>query len=35
VMIDPFNPVKITTEAMKYEVKDYYRSWMTKKELTH
>lgn len=35
VMIDPFNPVKITTEALKYEVKDYYKSWMTKKELTH
>ncbi len=35
VMIDPFNPVKITTEAMKYEVKDYFKSWMTKKELTH
>lgn len=35
VMIDPFNPVKITVDAMKYEVKDYYRSWMTEKELTH
>lgn len=30
VMIDPFNPLKITTEAMKYEVKDYYKSWMSK-----
>jgi len=29
VMIDPFNPVKITNEAMKYEVKDYYKSWMS------
>lgn len=29
VMIDPFNPLKITTEAMKYEVKDYYKSWIT------
>lgn len=35
VMIDPFNPVKITVDAMKYEVKDYYRSWMSEKELTH
>jgi homogentisate 1,2-dioxygenase len=30
VMIDPFNPLKITTEALKYEVKDYYTSWITK-----
>jgi len=28
VMIDPFNPVKITTEAMGIEVKDYYQSWL-------
>lgn len=28
VMIDPFKPVAITTEAMKIEVKDYYKSWM-------
>jgi hypothetical protein len=27
-MIDPFNPLKITEEALKYEVKDYYASWM-------
>ncbi|MDP3927696.1 MAG: homogentisate 1,2-dioxygenase [Bacteroidota bacterium] len=27
VMIDPFNPVKITKEAMNYEVTDYYKSW--------
>lgn len=27
VMIDPFNPVKITEDALKYEVKDYYKSW--------
>ena len=32
-MIDPFNPLKISKEAMAYEVKDYYRSWMTSKEL--
>lgn len=29
VMIDPFNPVKITKEALQYEVKDYYRSWLS------
>ncbi len=29
VMIDPFNPVNITTEAMKLEVPDYYKSWLT------
>ncbi len=29
VMIDPFNPVKITTEALKLEVADYYKSWLT------
>lgn len=28
VMIDPFNPVMITEEAMNIEVKDYYKSWM-------
>ncbi len=28
VMIDPFNPLKITTDAMNYEVKDYYKSWI-------
>ena len=35
VMIDPFNPLKITTEALKYEVKDYYKSWISKPQLTH
>lgn len=29
VMIDPFNPVKITHEALQYEVKDYYKSWLS------
>lgn len=29
VMIDPFNALKISEEALKYEVKDYYRSWQT------
>ncbi len=28
VMIDPFNPLMITEEAMKIEVKDYYKSWL-------
>ncbi len=32
VMIDPFSPVKITKEALKIEVIDYYKSWMTKEE---
>jgi homogentisate 1,2-dioxygenase len=32
VMIDPFNPLKITKEALKYEVKDYYKSWMHQTE---
>ena len=31
VMIDPFNPVKITTEAVKIELEQYYQSWLTKK----
>lgn len=29
VMIDPFNPVKITKEAMKIEQEDYYQSWLS------
>jgi homogentisate 1,2-dioxygenase len=29
VMIDPFNPVKITKEALKLELPDYYQSWNT------
>lgn len=29
VMIDPFSPVMITEEAMKIEVPDYYKSWLT------
>lgn len=28
VMIDPFNPVKITEEALAIEVKDYHKSWI-------
>ncbi len=28
VMIDPFNPLMITEEAMKLEVDDYYKSWI-------
>jgi len=27
-MIDPFNPVMITEEALNIEVKDYYKSWL-------
>lgn len=29
VMIDPFEPMMITREAMKIEVKDYYLSWLS------
>ncbi len=29
VMIDPFNPVMITKEALSIEVPDYYKSWLT------
>ena len=29
VMIDPFRPVMITEEALKLEVDDYYKSWIT------
>jgi len=29
VMIDPFNPVMITEEAMHIEVDGYYKSWLT------
>jgi homogentisate 1,2-dioxygenase len=32
VMIDPFKPVKITKEAMKLEVEDYYLSWLNPNE---
>ncbi len=28
VMIDPFNPVSITEEALKIQVEDYYKSWL-------
>jgi homogentisate 1,2-dioxygenase len=28
VMIDPFNPVKITKEAMELEFQEYYQSWV-------
>lgn len=33
VMIDPFAPVMVTEEAMKLQVDDYYKSWLT--ELQH
>lgn len=29
VMIDPFNPVMVTKEALSIEVNDYYKSWIT------
>ena len=29
VMIDPFNPVMVTREALKIEVDGYYKSWLT------
>ncbi len=29
VMIDPFRPVMITEEALKLEVDDYYKSWLS------
>ncbi len=28
VMIDPFNPVKITSDAMNLEIEEYYQSWL-------
>jgi homogentisate 1,2-dioxygenase len=28
VMIDPFQPIMVTEEALKLEVKDYYKSWI-------
>jgi homogentisate 1,2-dioxygenase len=27
VMIDPFNPLMITEDALTFEVEDYYRVW--------
>ncbi|MBW7845224.1 MAG: homogentisate 1,2-dioxygenase [Bacteroidia bacterium] len=30
VMIDPFNPIQITKDALAMEVPDYYMSWMEK-----
>ncbi len=33
VMIDPFNPVQITKEALNIELEDYYQSWSSKKTL--
>lgn len=35
VMIDPFAPVMITKEALKYEIKDYYLSWRKSEELVN
>ncbi len=33
VMIDPFRPVKITSEALGYELRDYYKSWLSQPAL--
>jgi len=30
VMVDPFNPLKITKEALEIEVDGYYKSWLSK-----
>ncbi len=35
VMIDPFMPVMITEEAVKIDVKDYYKSWLEELEINH
>jgi len=32
VMIDTFNPLMLTEDALKIEDKDYYRSWITSDE---
>jgi homogentisate 1,2-dioxygenase len=29
VMIDPFSPLMITEDALKLEINDYYKSWLT------
>ena len=34
VMIDPFNPVGITEEALKIEVNGYYKSWISEPVLS-
>jgi homogentisate 1,2-dioxygenase len=34
VMIDPFRPVKMTTEATKIEIPDYYQSWLNSEPQT-
>jgi homogentisate 1,2-dioxygenase len=35
VMIDPFQPVQITEEALKIDVKDYYKSWLEELEMSN
>lgn len=32
VMIDPFRPVKITKEALKIELPEYYKSWISSEQ---
>jgi homogentisate 1,2-dioxygenase len=34
-MIDPFQPVQITEEALKIDVKDYYKSWLEELEMSN
>ncbi|MBS1589296.1 MAG: homogentisate 1,2-dioxygenase [Bacteroidetes bacterium] len=34
VMIDPFESVMITEEALKIDVKDYYKSWLSEEEMS-
>ena len=29
VMVDPFNPLKITQEALNVEDENYFKSWLT------
>jgi homogentisate 1,2-dioxygenase len=28
VMVDTFKPLKLTEQALKIEIKEYYKSWM-------
>jgi homogentisate 1,2-dioxygenase len=35
VMIDPFNPVMITEEAMRLSENDYYKVWLSKGQAMH
>lgn len=35
VMIDPFNPVRITKDALELEIPEYYRSWIEEKQINN